>query len=168
MQALAAIAAASLAAALHSFSLNGGPVLCVPESELDVEGVSYARNASDLASGGVTFAFSAADMRRQIPDYAVDPELEAYRPASAFHGSVELPREPVRLEGVEACNREVLQVGRYAGHELRSCTRTAVIDGFLVTYRFQEPNAPLIAAFDQFLHAKIAEWRANCHATRRL
>ena len=169
MRAPVAIAAASLAAAQHSFSLNGGPVLCVPESELDVEGVPYARNASDLSSGGVPFAFSAGDMRGHIPAYAVDPDLETYRPASAFRGSVELPRHPARSgEAEEPCTREVLRAGRYAGHELRTCTRTTIIDGFLVTYRFQERNAPLAAAFDQFVRAKIAEWRANCHATRRL
>jgi hypothetical protein len=159
---------ALVAAALHSFSLNGGPVLCVPEDALDVGRVPYARNASDLSSGGVPFIFDGAEIRQQIPDYAIDPDLEAYRPASALSGWVELLRPGEVLDLPATCSHEALQSGRYAGHELHTCLHLTVIDDFLVTYWFQERNTKLVPEFDRLLAGKIAEWRANCHATRRL
>jgi len=160
--AMATICAAALAGSLHSFGLDGGVILCVADRDLDPERMPVMPRSTQ-----VPFFFGAADMRQEISGYSVDTGLERYRPASAFYGTVDLAGDTGAV-ATPPCRHEALSAGPYAGHELKSCERTVVLDGLRVTYRFQERNAALIPEFDRFLSAKIVEWRANCHATERL
>jgi hypothetical protein len=63
---------------------------------------------------------------------------------------------------VAACEYETLQMGPYAGDELRNCSRILNTDGFLIDYRFQEENADLIPQIDSLLLHKVSEWKKNC------
>ena len=61
-----------------------------------------------------------------------------------------------------SCIDQPVSLGPYKGAVDQSCIRSVVIDGFLVTYHFQEQNAGLIPQFDSFIGGKISEWKQNC------
>ena len=175
------IAAAAILTVLigapREFGIGGGAVLCVPEHDLDLDALPYMPDPKRLPVGGgrapgFPFQFSAAEVRREVPSFSVDPKLAGLRAAETLSGSLGFldagDRPGEAAVPPLTCRDQSLRYGRYAGTELHTCTRTTVIDGFLVTYRIQKRNASLTAALDGFLHAKIAEWRDNCHATDRM
>jgi len=63
---------------------------------------------------------------------------------------------------VASCRRNHINFGPYEGAVDRTCQRSLIADGFLVTYHFQEQNTALIPQFDGFFGSKIAEWRRSC------
>jgi hypothetical protein len=169
---LAAAALVLLAAAPREFGIGGGPILCVPDREIDLDATPYRPDAKHLQAGDAAFSFrfGADTVRQHVPGFAVDPALADLSQVNTLDGSLGFasetgsPREAPRV----TCRREVLRHGNHAGAELRTCTRAALIDGMSVAYQVQERNAALVAEIDRFLAGKIAEWRDNCHATDRM
>jgi len=68
---------------------------------------------------------------------------------------------------VATCVYETISAGKFAGQARRSCTRVAILDGFIVNYRVQEDNLPLYRQLDEFLRGKIAEWKRNCSSDHK-
>ena len=168
---IAAAALVLLTGGPREFGIGGGAILCVPEREIDADAMPYAPDPKHLQGDGPAFAFQfdADDVRRRIPAFSVDPRLKDLRSANTLEGSLAfVDSADRRAEAQLTCRHDVLRNGRYSGTELQTCARVTLIDGFLVSYRVQERNAPLIADLDRFLRARIAEWRDNCHATDRL
>lgn len=64
------------------------------------------------------------------------------------------------------CRYDAVTIGRYAGIEMKRCSRVIERDGFIVDYRFQESNVALIRELDAFMSSKIAEWQNNCPGRR--
>ncbi len=63
---------------------------------------------------------------------------------------------------VATCRYETIQLGPYKGRALKNCARIVKIDHFLIDYRFQEENAPLVSRLDLFIRARLSRWRENC------
>ena len=166
-----------LIGAPREFGIGGGAILCVPEHDLDLDALPYTPDPKRLPVGGghapgFTFRFDAAEVRERVPGFVVDPHLVGLRQADTLAGSLgfldEADRRRYAAAPPLACRDETLRYGRFDGTELHACTRTTLIDGFLVTYEIQQANAPLTAQLDGFLRDKIADWRAGCHATDRM
>lgn len=64
------------------------------------------------------------------------------------------------------CRYESIDVGKYAGSVMRTCSRVIVIGEFIFDYRFQESNLGLIPAMDALLAKRLTEWKKNCSANR--
>lgn len=166
-----------LAGAPREFGIGGGAILCVPEHDIDLDVLPYMPDPKRLPVGGgrtpgFPFRFSADEVRRHVPGFAVDPRLAGLREADTLQGSLgfldERDRRHYAASPPLTCRDETLRYGRYSGTTLHTCERVTLIDGFLVRYEIQNANAPLTAALDGFLRAKIADWRAACHATDRM
>ena len=63
---------------------------------------------------------------------------------------------------VATCRREHINVGPYAGSDLRNCSRVIIIDSYLVDYQIQEDNVGLIWQIDAMLIHKLDAWKKNC------
>lgn len=170
---IAAAAFIILAASPREFGIGGGVILCVPERELDTDAMPYAPSPKHLRDDGtpaLAFQFSADEVRRDVPQFAVDPHVADLRPANTLAGTVAFVNaaDRQRHAAMVTCRRETLRHGRDGAVELHTCSRAALVDGLLVTYDIQERNRTLIDALDRFLSARIAAWRDNCHATDRM
>ena len=166
-----------LVGAPREFGIGGGPILCVPDQDIDLDVLPYTPDHKHLPivggrAPGFPFRFAAGEVGRRVPGFVVDPHLEGLREAETLSGSIgfldDAGRRRTAAPAPLTCRPKTLRYGRYSGTELRTCTRTTLIDGFLVTYEIQDANASLVPALDEFLRAKIAGWRANCHATDRM
>ncbi len=155
-----------LAGGPREFGIGGGAILCVPEADIDADATPYAPNPKQLQAGGTAFAFqfAAAEVRRHVPGFAVDPELADLRAANTLSGTVGFADEAGTKPAGVVCRPRTLGPGR----ALSTCTRATRIDGFRVDYEIEERNAGLVMALDEFLRGKIAAWRDNCHATDRM
>lgn len=65
---------------------------------------------------------------------------------------------------VATCLYETISTGKFAGQSLRTCTRVAILDGFILNYRIQEDNLPLYKRLDTLLQDKIRRWKENCNS----
>lgn len=170
--AVAAAVLVALAGAPREFGIGGGAVLCVPEDDIDPDATLYTPDPKQLTSGSPAFAFQfAADqVRRDVPKFSVDPRVAEVRSARLLQGSLGFVDDAGREKYASGltCRREALRQTLSSKIEFTTCSRIALIDGFLVGYEIQQANAPLVPDLDRFLKGKIAEWRANCHATDRM
>jgi hypothetical protein len=166
-----------LAGAPREFGIGGGAVLCVPEHDIDLDVLPYTPDPKRLPVGGgrmpgFPFQFSAGEVRRHVPAFVVDPHVADLRQANTLAGSLGFldagDRRHDPVAPALTCRDETLRYGRHSGTTLHTCERMTRIDGFLIRYEIQQANAPLTAALDGFLRAKIAAWRAACHATDRM
>src|ERR1700674_5951363 len=77
----------------HIFGVNGKPILCVPESDMDTWVLRYAEESTHLEPGsghtpGFPFWFSAQMMKSTIPGYVIVPGFESHHYVNALSGSV--------------------------------------------------------------------------------
>jgi len=63
---------------------------------------------------------------------------------------------------VATCQSRGIGLGPYAGQNLNSCARVAIVEGFLVDYRFQAENVAMIPKMDAFVRGKLVGWKKNC------
>lgn len=170
--AVAAAVLVALAGAPREFGIGGGAVLCVPEGEIDPDATPYAPDPKQLTAGSPAFAFqfAADEVRRHVPKFSVDPRLADVRSARLLQGSLGFVDDAGREKHASrlSCRREALRDTSNSKIEFTTCSRIALIDGFLVGYEIQQANAPLVPDLDRFLTGKITEWRADCHATDRM
>ena len=170
---IAAAAFIILAASPREFGIGGGVILCVPERELDTDAMPYAPSPKHLRDDGtpaLAFQFSADEVRRDVPQFAVDPHVADLRPANTLAGTVAFVKAADRPHYAAdmTCRQETLHRGTGDAIVLHTCTRVTLIDGLWVTYDVQKRNLTLADALDRFLRTKIAAWRDNCHATDRM
>lgn len=77
----------------HIFGVNGKPILCVPESDMDTWVLRFAEESTHLNPGsghtpGFPFWFPAEMMASTIPGYAIVPGFEPHHYVNALSGSV--------------------------------------------------------------------------------
>jgi hypothetical protein len=88
-----ALGALMLIADQHIFGVNGKPILCVPESDMDTWVLRFAEESTHLNPGsghtpGFPFWFPAEMMASTIPGYAIVPGFEPHHYVNALSGSV--------------------------------------------------------------------------------
>jgi hypothetical protein len=77
----------------HIFGIDGRPILCVPESEMDLLLLRYADESTHLVPGsghtpGFSVWFSPDAVRSVIPGYVIRLGFEGYRYVNALSGTV--------------------------------------------------------------------------------
>jgi hypothetical protein len=77
----------------HVFGINGKPVLCVPESDMDPTLLPYADESTDLHAGsghtpGFAFLFSWRFMRSIISGYSIVPGFQRHPYVNNLSGTV--------------------------------------------------------------------------------
>jgi len=77
----------------HVFGINGKPVLCVPDSDMDPLLVRYADESTNLNPGsghtpGFSFLFSSKFMRSIISGYSIVPGFEEHPYVNNLSGTV--------------------------------------------------------------------------------
>jgi hypothetical protein len=87
------LAAFALFGSQHVFGVNGKPILCVPESDMDPLLLSYADESTHLQAGsghrpGFGVLFGAEIMKSIIPGYVVIPGFDGHDYANALSASV--------------------------------------------------------------------------------
>jgi hypothetical protein len=91
--AVALTAIAQVAGPLHIFGVNGRPILCVPESDMDRSLLRYADESTDLHVGsgrtpGFAFLFTSKTMRSIIGGYHLTPGFEGHPYVNQLSGSI--------------------------------------------------------------------------------
>lgn len=215
----------------HVFGINGNPVLCVPDSDMDPALVRYADESTDLHPGpgripSFSFLFSSRFMQSIISGYSIVPGFREHAYVNTLSGTVgflgwddrlrfgpamrarnleeewyardECPEPtvtPIPDTGlyevrcraganysaiwnrapdpkvsmpkpnefiVATCQYEHISFGPYADHNLSTCARIVIIEGFRVDYRFQQKNVEFVPQIDSLIRSKLFEWERNC------
>lgn len=154
----------------HVFGIDGRPVLCVPESDLNPDLLAFNDESTQLKPGnGHTPGFGGFFSLREMGDRfgsAYLSQSAQRHPITPRSGiaiailKIALPNPNTFVIGT--CNYSTISAGPYQGAEIRECTRVFMTDGFMVDYQFAQENAGLIKQFDAFLKDKVAQWQNNC------
>jgi hypothetical protein len=92
LNAIATAAALVLVSDQHIFGVDGKPILCVPESEMDPLVLRYNDESTHLTPGsghtpGFGFLFSPETMRAAIPGYVIRPDFSRHPYVNSLSGS---------------------------------------------------------------------------------
>jgi hypothetical protein len=96
------VAGSVIAGKQHFFGMNGNPILCVPEADLEMATLRYADESVYLRPGsghapGFGFAFSPETMKSTIPEYVAVGGFPGFASVNHLSGSVGFTAQDDRM-----------------------------------------------------------------------